>query len=199
MTATSSTQRELTDARTLKALANPIRLALLDALLAGPMTATQAAAVIGQTPTTCSFHLRKLAEHGFVEEAPGRRERQRERPWRVRPGGWRTSRTDDPVVRRAASALDRALLARYWDRLERFVDGSADLPPDWYAAVLARQSVYHLTAAELAELSAAHQAVDDEYRRRYDGRTTDPAARPADSAPVEVLLFAYRTDAGPRS
>lgn len=192
---TRAEQRELTDARTLKALAHPIRLALLDLLLSGPQTATQAAAVLGETPTTCSFHLRQLAMHGFVEEVPGWQER-RQRPWRLTAGGWRTPRTDDPVVRRAASTLDRALLARYLGRLERFVDDSHDLPPDWYSAVLARQSVYHLTAAELAELAAAHQELDDRFHRRFAGRTDDPAARPPNSAPVEVLLFAYPTDVG---
>lgn len=184
-------QRELTDPRTLKALAHPVRLALLDALLAGPTTATRAGEIIGETPTTCSFHLRQLARYGFVEEAPGGRGRQR--PWQLTTRSWRTPRTDDPGLRRAAATLDRALLARYVTRLERFVDESPDLAPQWYDAVVTRQSVHYLTAAELAELAAAHREVEDRFRRRFAARDTDPAQRPPDSAPVEVLLFAYPT------
>src|ERR1700722_14590054 len=46
--------RQLTDARTLRALTHPVRIALLEALLhGGPQTATEAGERIGETPTTC--------------------------------------------------------------------------------------------------------------------------------------------------
>ena len=35
------------------------------------MTASQAAARLDESPSNCSWHLRKLAEHGFVREARG--------------------------------------------------------------------------------------------------------------------------------
>src|ERR1019366_5338154 len=82
--------REISDARTLRALAHPVRLALIETLsIEGPMTATEAGERIGESPTTCSFHLRQLAKYGFVEEAgdaPGRR-----RPWRLVSQGVRFS------------------------------------------------------------------------------------------------------------
>jgi predicted ArsR family transcriptional regulator len=60
----------------MRAVAHPVRLALLEALAQHqPMTATQAGEAIGESPTTCSFHLRMLAKYGVVEEAgsgPGR-------------------------------------------------------------------------------------------------------------------------------
>ena len=62
--------RQIDDARTLKALAHPVRVALIETLsVEGPMTATEAGERIGESPTTCSFHLRQLAKYGFVEEA----------------------------------------------------------------------------------------------------------------------------------
>src|ERR1700716_1235648 len=74
--------RELTDARTLRALAHPVRIALIEALgLGGAMTATEVGEQIGESPTTCSFHLRQLAKYGFVEEAGGGQGRAR--PWRL--------------------------------------------------------------------------------------------------------------------
>ena len=77
-----SSPRHLTDPRMLKAVAHPVRLALLEALtLRGPLTATEAGEMIDETPTTCSFHLRQLARFGLVEEAGGGVGRAR--PWRV--------------------------------------------------------------------------------------------------------------------
>ena len=60
--------RRVTDAKTMRALAHPVRISLIELLIiAGPMTATQAAEKIGESPSTCSFHLRQLAKYGFVE------------------------------------------------------------------------------------------------------------------------------------
>ena len=62
--------RDVNDPKTLRALTHPVRLALLEALaLEGPLTATAAGELIGESPTTCSFHFRQLAKYGFVEEA----------------------------------------------------------------------------------------------------------------------------------
>ena len=52
----------------------------------GAMTATELGERIGETPTTCSFHLRQLAKYGFVEEAGGGQGRSR--PWRMTGIGW---------------------------------------------------------------------------------------------------------------
>src|ERR1700759_1936795 len=91
-----SHMREVTDARTMRALAHPVRLALLEALtLAGPLTATQAGERINESATTCSFHLRQLAKYGFVEEAGGGKGRAR--PWQMSARGMHfSSEHDDP-------------------------------------------------------------------------------------------------------
>ena len=61
---------ELRDARALRALAHPTRLKLVGLLrLQGPLTATQAARELGETPQRCTFHLGQLAKYGLVEEA----------------------------------------------------------------------------------------------------------------------------------
>jgi DNA-binding transcriptional ArsR family regulator len=74
--------RQVGDARTIRALAHPLRLALLQLLVVrGPLTATEAGEALGESPASASFHLRTLAKYGYVEEAgggPGRR-----RPWRA--------------------------------------------------------------------------------------------------------------------
>jgi predicted transcriptional regulator len=74
-------QLNLTDPKAIRALAHPVRWALLDALdQAGTLTATQASEMLGESPANCAFHLRTLAKYGYVEEAGGGR--GRERPWR---------------------------------------------------------------------------------------------------------------------
>ena len=56
----------------MRALAHPVRLALLEVLAdAGQLTATEAGERIGESPANASFHLRQLAKYGFVEEAEG--------------------------------------------------------------------------------------------------------------------------------
>ena len=75
-------RREISDPRALRALTHPTRLALIEALgLHGPLTATEAAEHVGESPSSCSFHLRQLARYGFVEEAGGGTGRRR--PWRM--------------------------------------------------------------------------------------------------------------------
>lgn len=62
--------RQLTDPTDLRALAHPVRMSILEQLIVfGPLTASELATRIDESPANCSWHLRKLAEHGFVEEA----------------------------------------------------------------------------------------------------------------------------------
>src|SRR4051794_41945900 len=99
---------ELTDPRAMRAYAHPVRLALIGLLRRhGPLTATQAAARLGESSGTTSFHLRQLAKYGFCEEAGGGK--GREKPWRgagLVPS-WGTAPDDPqrPGAQRAAHTL----------------------------------------------------------------------------------------------
>jgi DNA-binding transcriptional ArsR family regulator len=74
---------ELTDPTAIRALAHPVRLDLLDLLVAiGPATAAQCGRVLHVSQASCSFHLRQLAKYGLVEDAgPG--QDRRERRWQT--------------------------------------------------------------------------------------------------------------------
>src|SRR5579859_585429 len=75
----------ITDPRTMRGLAHPARLAILQHLvLDGPATATECAEVAGLSPSACSYHLRALARYGFVDEDPSGGSDRRHRPWRAR-------------------------------------------------------------------------------------------------------------------
>ena len=99
--------RQVSDARTMRALAHPVRMALLEVLSLGDaLTATEVGERIGESPTTCSFHLRQLAKYGFVEEAGGGKGRAR--PWRMSTIGLRFSTApDDPEAQLAVGALSQ--------------------------------------------------------------------------------------------
>src|SRR3954447_14930027 len=120
--------RELTDPKAMRALAHPVRLALLEALAdAGTLTATEAGERVGESPANASFHLRQLAKYDFVEEAEGGRGRQR--PWRIKHLGTRyTDVHEDPEAARAGRALSRVLRNRYLARAERAFEERQALP-----------------------------------------------------------------------
>jgi len=113
--------RRLSDPRELQALAHPVRMAIIEQLsISGPLTATELADRLDETPANCSWHLRKLAKFGFVEEAEGGTGRQR--PWQVPGIGFSWEDEDGSASaeqRRAAQAMSEVAMARAMDRLVR--------------------------------------------------------------------------------
>jgi DNA-binding transcriptional ArsR family regulator len=180
--------RKVTDARTIRALAHPVRIALLEELvLGGALTATELGERIGESPTTCSFHLRQLAKYGFVEEAGGGKGRAR--PWRLTSIGFSFNNThDDPAAELAANVLSRLVHERQLDRYRAWVESRASYPRAWRDAADASEYLFYLTPSELAELS---REIAELVLPKFSGRLTDPAQRPAGSAPVEMLLFTF--------
>lgn len=72
----------LEDPVALRALAHPARQRLVAELFAGNvLTATEAAELVGLTPSAVSHHLRALAKYGLAERAAATGD-GRERPWR---------------------------------------------------------------------------------------------------------------------
>src|ERR1700712_2452771 len=107
-------RRQVTDARALRALAHPLRLALLNHLMAfGAQTASQCAQVVGSTASNCSYHLRSLARFGLVESVDpidGR-----ERPWRSTATGLQFGRTDDAALALGVGTAERMLVDKQID------------------------------------------------------------------------------------
>lgn len=65
-----SKDRALTPS-TIKGLLHPIRLRIFDLLqVDGPSTATTLGRQTGQSTASVSYHLRVLAEHGYIVEVP---------------------------------------------------------------------------------------------------------------------------------
>lgn len=179
--------RELRDPRTMRALAHPVRMDLIEVLaLEGPLTATEAGALIGQSPTTCSFHLRQLAKYGFVEDAGERG--TRERPWRLAQIGARIPEaTGEPDVDLAADALTKVLLERYIDRMRRAWRERRDYPQRWRELTGFTETVLFVTPEEMEAVRKAYE----ELAFRFADRLASRAARPAGAVAVELLACSW--------
>jgi DNA-binding transcriptional ArsR family regulator len=184
-------RRRVTDAAALKALAHPVRLALLELLMtAGPHTATEAAAALEQTPANCSWHLRKLGEHGFVREAAGATGRHR--PWRVVAEGLTWGDPGDAEsAGEASDALTDMLLERELQRLRAARAAQPHEPAAWQAATGLHHALAWVTPEEAAELSATFQQV----LTRHAHRSGPAATRPKDARLVS--LVAWLAPSGP--
>jgi DNA-binding transcriptional ArsR family regulator len=180
--------RELTDPRTMRALAHPLRIRLLEVLAdAGELTATEAGERLGESPASCSFHLRQLAKYGFVEEAP-RTGGGRRRPWRRKGIGTTFSDVhDDPETREAAIALARVLRDRNLANAQRGLDAALAQPAEWRRVTGMSDYTLYVTPDELHAISEEILAV----WRRYQERIADPAKRPEGSRAIQMLAMAY--------
>jgi predicted ArsR family transcriptional regulator len=179
--------RRVTDAQTMRALAHPVRIALVEELVfGGAMTATQLGELVGESPTTCSFHLRQLAKYGFVEEAGGGKGRAR--PWRLTSIGFSIGSHEDAESEIAADALLRMVRDRQLARFEQWLHSKASYPREWRAAAYDSQYLFYLTVEELEQLNNEIHAI---LMPRYRERLASPQKRPAGALPVEMLIFNY--------
>lgn len=174
---------EVRDSQALRALAHPLRIRLLEELaISGSLTATEAAALVSESPANCSWHLRQLARYGFVEEAeagPGRRRRWRLLPQQNRWPDW----DEDEQVRLAGTAATLALLAREHDALRAWLASAGTAPAGWRDAGFITQSIGWLTAEELNQVG--HEI--NEVFLRYADRLSNPARRPPGAKPVRLI------------
>jgi DNA-binding transcriptional ArsR family regulator len=176
------TRRRVTSTADMKALAHPVRWDVLELLIVhGPMTASDAAVQLDQTPANVSWHLRKLAEHGFVRQAttgPGRR-----RPWKVVAES--LSWGEDAEDAAAASALQDVALEREIQRLRAALANSEAEPETWREATAVYQSRLWLTADEAREIGDQIRAL---FLTKAEERQ-DPDNRPPDARVMALMAW----------
>lgn len=163
--------------RSIRALAHPARLAIVNALAAGEeLTATQFAELTGLSPSATAYHLKLLERYGIAEAAPPRPDR-RERPWRStgRPVHFDLD-TSTPAGASAAAAVEAAILDTTRAIALEFTEGEHAEPREWRNGLLSNVDIW-LTAEEFQRLSQELGAVLEPYRRR---------PRPAHSRPVRI-------------
>src|SRR6202034_3120104 len=139
------TVTRLKDPRALRAYAHPVRMKLVGLLRTeGPLTATRAAELLGESSGTCSFHLRQLAKYGLVEGAGGgaRREEPGRPPamftsWEAAPA--------NPELAAATGLLNTVVAERYFEQLMHWLEKSQDEPEEWQAAARSEEHTSELT------------------------------------------------------
>ena len=186
-TAHAERRRRISDPTALRALAHPLRLALLDRLMFfGEQTAAQCAEAVGSTASNCSYHLRALARVGLVE--PGASDDRRERPWRATSTGLEFGPPGpaSPAAAGAAAALDELALARDEELTRSAHRRRREQPPQWQAAEVFHSYGLRLTAAELSQLVGEI----DQLVRPYIAMTRADA--PPDAEVASLRLAAFR-------
>ncbi|GGB17482.1 transcriptional regulator [Flexivirga endophytica] len=170
------------DAHGARALAHPVRLAILAKLRAvGSSTASQLAPDVGASPSVTSWHLRHLAEHGLVEDDPADHGGGRSRWWRAVGSGFRFQ--VDPDDPEPGLALSDAIEASEGGLVERWRTTRSSLAPEWLAVSGRYNTRIHATPKEIAALDDAIEALLAPLARRPS------SDRPADARPVRILRY----------
>ena len=180
-------RRVITDPRTMRALAHPVRIALLEAIgREGELTATRAAEMLDESPGNMSWHLQTLAKYGYVEETGGGKGRSR--PWRIASVSNRfQTATEDPEIEAAGEALESTFAERAYSRLREWWARRASYPLVWRDAAFSSDSLGYLTAEELREIGDEIS----ELFMRHRARVQDPRLRPPDARPVKMVAFGH--------
>jgi predicted ArsR family transcriptional regulator len=168
----------LDNATALRAYAHPVRMKLILALRTrGPLTATQAGRLLGESSGTCSFHLRQLARYGLAEETGDGT--GREKPWRATTTstGW-----DDvqqtPEATAAASLLAEILAESYFGEVMRWLEARSGETEEWQRAAFIGDRFLWVTAEELAQVGRDLVAITDKYfERQVRPELRPPGAR----------------------
>jgi DNA-binding transcriptional ArsR family regulator len=180
-------RRDISDPRAMRALAHPMRMALLEAIMReGSLTATKAAELLDDSPGNMSWHLQTLAKYGYIEEAGGGRGRSR--PWRIVDVTYCfESVTSDPEHAAAAEALEATLHQNINQNLRAWWSQRLAYSEEWRRAAFSIFDATYLTPEEMNQLS------DDinELLKPYSGRSTDKCQRPKGSEPVQVMALGH--------
>ena len=148
----------------LKALTHQTRVRMLGMLrIDGPATATTLAQRLGLNTGATSYHLRQLAQHGFVvdDESQGN---GRERWWKAAHRSTTTGHGSevDPDDRATTEAYLQSVAVVLAEQLQRAVEELPLLPPEWDQASTFSDWVVRLTPRRARALVEALQQLAED-------------------------------------
>ncbi|MFD7423073.1 helix-turn-helix domain-containing protein [Streptomyces californicus] len=168
------------DARTLRAVAHPLRLRLLNALREfGPATASGLGERLDESSGATSYHLRQMAEAGLVEDAP-ELGKGRERWWRsVHDGSIFESSAfrqhADPAVRGAIDFVLHETATSHAEELNAWLGTVGDWSDAWQRSWDMSDFKIRLTPELAMELSRKMHELVESYRDTVPEDTEDSA------------------------
>ncbi len=183
------------DSDQLRCLAHPLRSRLLAALrLDGPATSAGLAVRLNTNTGATSYHLRRLAAVGLIEEDTELGE-GRERYWRSVHDvtNWtETYYDDDPDDRAAADWLTRRHLQLVNRWREDWIESRMEWQEEWRAAASSGDMRVRLTPAQTKEMVAELEAVVERWATMESSDDTSPsssASRPSSSSTADVFVL----------
>ncbi|MGX1475069.1 UNVERIFIED_CONTAM: DNA-binding transcriptional ArsR family regulator [Streptomyces canus] len=181
------------DARSLRGLAHPLRMELLNALRRrGPATASMLAERLGESSGATSYHLRQLAEYGFIADAP-EHGKGRERWWKAVDEGLTFDTTEfdgaGPELRGMAEIFLHEVAATHARELSNWLHTRERWSRDWIRSGDMSDATLHLTPELSAELVSKMHALINDYR----GRVTDEDPG-SEQVRIHTHLFPTETD-----
>ncbi|MER6001320.1 helix-turn-helix domain-containing protein [Nonomuraea angiospora] len=189
--------RRIKDLDTLKALGHPLRMKLYRALrVTGAATASQLADQVDEAVSLVSYHLRKLATHGLIEEAQARGGDARERWWQSADVGISTRDEDfrDAPERAAVHAAVSRMHARQQNEMyESFLDTQSAWPGEWRNAAYSSEFLLPLTAEELRRLGDEINEVVGKWRAHGNAAREAGDVEGRENVAVHAYGFPFRT------
>lgn len=180
-------RRLIDDPRSIRALADPLRLRLHSIVgRSGQITAADAARELGISHALASHHLRQLAKYGFVEQIQGAD--RRARPWRQVHTSYTVEGVDEqPGGAAAVAVLEQVTAEQAVTELVEWHSRRSEWSAGWRENTGLGRSTLYLTEHELVELVAAIDAKLADYAEKRP--LDDLAARPPGSVPVEFTVM----------
>ncbi|WP_103883947.1 ArsR/SmtB family transcription factor [Actinacidiphila yanglinensis] len=187
----------ITDLEALKVFTHPLRIRLYRVLFtSGEATASHLADQVDEAVSLVSYHLRKLAAHGFIVEAPGHDGDGRERWWKLSSEhgfNFRNSDFDDrPEGVAVLSQVTRQLLATRGERYERYLNEQESWPKEWTEAAFSSEFMPRLTAAELQEMAEDIGALMRRWSRRGNDAVAAGDTEGREHVSVQMYGFPHR-------
>lgn len=167
----------LTEPETMRALADPLRISLLDRLRrAGPSTAAALSSGLETPQSVIEGHLDELEQVGLVTRD--------EREWSAVGKGLVFEIPDDPVGQAAGRELTGVMLLQYVDLPRRWVADEEDrLTLDWLRAAGLFNARVTVTPDELRGIQDALERLLEPFILR------EPDAVPVEAGSVRILSY----------
>ena len=179
----------------LRALTHPLRLRMLGILRTeGPTTATALAQRLGLNTGATSYHLRQLAQHGFIVDDE-ERGTGRERWWRAAHASTRTDFEilTEPEDQEALDAYLQTVVVVYTQMLQQMVEERATLSEEWREASTLNDYRCRLNPAQAQRLIEKVSTLIEEFEAAEELPEDDP-----EGVPFTIMFHGFPRPGGPR-
>jgi DNA-binding transcriptional ArsR family regulator len=186
----------ITELDVLKAVSNPLRMRIYRALsTARTATASQLAEEVDEAVSLVSYHLRRLAATGIIEEAERQSADGRERWWQLASQGL-SFRGDDfrdaPERAAAHMAFARLVESQRHEAHGRFLDEQAAWGQEWRDASFDAEYLARLTAAELEEFGTELNALAKRWTDRAHAAQDAGDTEGRENVAIHLYGFPFR-------